>query len=100
MGRVLPGSSMPTEKTLEFLIGVRFVPEGGALVEATVRTIQSRLLLRPSPALNELVIGVLGRAQRLYEVACSCVCFRVESLSRIAIYQRCRAARPLHAVRR
>jgi hypothetical protein len=51
------------------------VPEGGALVEVTVRTTQSRLLLRPSPALNERVIGVLGRAQQLYGVRCSCVAF-------------------------
>lgn len=50
------------------------MPEG-ATVEVTVRTIQSRLLLRPSPALNERVIGVLGRAQRLYGVRCSCVAF-------------------------
>ncbi len=55
--------------------GVRFVPDGGSLVEVTVRTIQSRLLLRPSPTLNETVIGVLGRAQRLYDVRCSCVVF-------------------------
>jgi hypothetical protein len=55
--------------------GVRFVPEGGALVEVTVRTIQSRLLLRPSPATNELVIGVLGRAQELYGVRGSFVAF-------------------------
>ncbi len=55
--------------------GVRFVPDGGSLVEVTVRTIQSRLLLRPSPSLNETVIGVLGRAQRLYDVRCSCVVF-------------------------
>jgi REP element-mobilizing transposase RayT len=54
---------------------VRFVPEGGALVEVTVRTIQSRLLLRPSPALNERVVGVLGRAQRLYGVRCCAVAF-------------------------
>jgi transposase IS200 family protein len=47
---------------------LRFVPEGGALVEVTTRTIQSRLLLRPSPATNEVVLGVLGRAQRLYPV--------------------------------
>ena len=45
---------------------LRFIPEGGAVVEATSRTIQGRLLLRPSPQLNEIVIGVLGRAQRLY----------------------------------
>jgi hypothetical protein len=43
--------------------GVRFVPEGGAQVEVTVRAIQSRLLLRPSLALNERVIGVLGRCE-------------------------------------
>jgi hypothetical protein len=54
---------------------VRYVPEGGATVEVTVRTTQSRLLLRPSPALNECVVGVLGRAQRLYGVRCSCVAF-------------------------
>lgn len=54
---------------------LRFVPESGAIVEVTVRTIQSRLLLRPSLALNERVIGVLGRAQRLYGVRCSCVAF-------------------------
>jgi len=45
---------------------LRFVPEGGALVEVTCRTIHSRFLLRPGPVLNEIVIGVLGRAQRKY----------------------------------
>src|SRR5687767_426341 len=54
---------------------VRFVPEGGALVEVTVRTDQSRMLLRPSSALNEVVLGVLGRAQRRYEVGCCGVVF-------------------------
>jgi hypothetical protein len=54
---------------------VRFVPEGGALVEVTVRTIQSRLFLRPGLTLNERVIGVLGRAQRLYGVRCVFVVF-------------------------
>jgi len=54
---------------------VRFVPEGGALVEVTVRTRQSRLLLRPSRVLNEIVIGVLGRAQRRYGVLCCDVIF-------------------------
>jgi REP element-mobilizing transposase RayT len=52
---------------------VRFVPEGGALVEVTVRTFQSRLLLRPGPALNEIILGVMGRAQRLYGVTCCSV---------------------------
>lgn len=34
--------------------------------EVTCRTLQSRLLLRPSPVLNEIIVGVLARAQRLY----------------------------------
>ncbi len=46
--------------------GPRYVPSGGALVEVSNRTIQGRFLLRPSPELNEIVIGVLGRAQRLF----------------------------------
>jgi hypothetical protein len=54
---------------------VRFVPQGGAQVEVTVRTRHSRLLLRPSPALNEIVLGALGRAQKRYGVRCSCVVF-------------------------
>src|SRR5688500_12431393 len=45
---------------------LRFIPEGGSLVEVTNRTIQGRLLLRPSPQLNEIILGILGRAQRLY----------------------------------
>jgi REP element-mobilizing transposase RayT len=55
--------------------GLRFVPEGTALVEVTVRTSQSRLLLRPGPAVNEIILGVLGRAQRLYPVRCCSVVF-------------------------
>ena len=49
---------------------IRFNPEGGALVEVTDRTAQARLLLGPSWELNEIVIGVLGRAQRLYKRPC------------------------------
>jgi hypothetical protein len=47
---------------------LRFVPEGGALVEVTCRTIQGRLLLRPSQQVNDVVLGVLGRAQSLHPV--------------------------------
>ncbi len=54
---------------------VRFVPEGGSLVEVTVRTFQSRFLLRPGPSLNEIVGGVLGRAQTLHPVRCHFVIF-------------------------
>jgi hypothetical protein len=45
---------------------LRFVPPEGALVEVTIRTIQGRLLLRPSPAVNDIVAGVLGHTQRRY----------------------------------
>ncbi len=45
---------------------LRFVPTPGALVEVTTRTVQGRLLLQPSPPVNEAVLGVLGRAQRIY----------------------------------
>lgn len=46
---------------------LRYIPEGGSLVEVTTRTIQGRYLLRPDRQgrVNETVIGVLGRAQRL-----------------------------------
>ena len=47
---------------------LRYLPEEGALAEVTCRTLQGRLLLRPSPELNDIAAGVLGRAQRLYPV--------------------------------
>jgi REP element-mobilizing transposase RayT len=46
---------------------LRFIPPG-SLVEVTCRALQGRLLLRPSPILRELTIGVLARAARLYPV--------------------------------
>ncbi len=47
---------------------LRYIPEGGSLVEITSRTVQSRFLLRPSAELNEIIVGVLGRARELYPV--------------------------------
>jgi REP element-mobilizing transposase RayT len=44
---------------------LRFVPEG-SLLEVTCRTVQERFLLRPSANLNRIILGILGRAQRLY----------------------------------
>jgi putative transposase len=46
---------------------LRFVP-AGSVVEVTTRTIQGRLLLRPGPEVNELILGILGRAQALFPV--------------------------------
>ena len=54
---------------------LRYVPEGGGLVEVTCRTLHSRFLLRPRPELNDLVVGVLGRAQRRYQVRCCAYIF-------------------------
>jgi REP element-mobilizing transposase RayT len=54
---------------------LRFVPEEGSLVEVTVRTLQSQFLLRPGPALNEIVGGVLGRAQAVVPVRCHAAVF-------------------------
>jgi hypothetical protein len=47
---------------------LRFLPEGYSLVEVTCRTIHGRPLLQPSPELNEIILGVLGRAQKRYLV--------------------------------
>jgi REP element-mobilizing transposase RayT len=44
---------------------LRYLP-AGSLVEITSRTMQGRMLLRPSQALNDIVLGVLGRAQRRF----------------------------------
>src|SRR3954468_1975240 len=47
---------------------LRFVPDGGSLVEVTTRTIQSRLLLTPTPQLNRIIISTLARSSHLYGV--------------------------------
>jgi REP element-mobilizing transposase RayT len=47
---------------------LRFIPGKKTLVEVTTRTVHSRLLLRPSHQLNEIVLGLLGRAQERYGV--------------------------------
>ncbi|MEO5769401.1 MAG: transposase [Polyangia bacterium] len=46
---------------------LRFVPPG-ALVEVTARTVHGRFLLRPSSEVNEIILGVIGRAQYLFAV--------------------------------
>ena len=51
----------------------RYLPEG-ALVEVTVRTLHSLLLLRPSPTLNDIVLGVFARAQERFGVEVHAFC--------------------------
>ena len=38
------------------------------IVEVMTRTLQGRYLLRPSPRVNDLILGIVGRAQALYDV--------------------------------
>lgn len=45
-----------------------YVPQGGALIETCIRTVQGRLLLRPDAEANEIMLGVLGRALDSYHV--------------------------------
>jgi hypothetical protein len=54
---------------------LRFIPDGGSLVEVTCRSIHSRLLLRPGHPLNEIIIGALARSKRLYGVRIVCFSF-------------------------
>ena len=46
---------------------LRFIPEH-SLVEITTRTLQGRLLLKPSPELKDLILGVIGKAQHDYKM--------------------------------
>jgi REP element-mobilizing transposase RayT len=49
---------------------LRFIPEERTLVEVTTRTVHGRYLLRPSPLLNLIIIGVLARLVKRYGVRC------------------------------
>jgi len=46
---------------------LRYVPSG-AMVEITSRTIQRRLLLKPTEELTGAILGILGRALAMYDV--------------------------------
>jgi hypothetical protein len=54
---------------------LRFIPDPKTLVEVSTRTVHSRLLLRPSQEINEIVAGIMGRAQRLYKMEICAVAF-------------------------
>jgi hypothetical protein len=46
---------------------LRFIPEQ-SLVEITTRTMQGRLLLKLSPELTDIILGIIGKAQALYSM--------------------------------
>jgi putative transposase len=54
---------------------LRYVPDGGSLVEVTTRTFQSRLLLTPNPLLNRIILGALARASNVHQVGVVAFCF-------------------------
>ena len=53
---------------------LRFIPEPQTLISITNRTIQGRYLLLPGPVFNDIFLGILGRAQRLYEIKLCAFC--------------------------
>ena len=54
---------------------IRFQPEPWCVFFVTARCIQSRFLLRPSPRTNALIIGVLARALKRFDVKLFGLCF-------------------------
>ena len=53
---------------------LRHLPEPHTLVEITTRTLQGRLLLRPSEEVDKTILGAIGRALTLYDgIALHCV---------------------------
>jgi REP element-mobilizing transposase RayT len=53
---------------------LRYIPPN-SVVEVTTRTIQGRFLLRPSPELNALILGIIGRALTRYAVQVHALAF-------------------------
>ncbi len=54
---------------------LRMIDNESGVVEITSRVQHGRFLLRPSPHSNDLILGVLGRAQSKYDVALYCFIF-------------------------
>ena len=55
-------------RTIEMPRPLRYHPSEWAPVFVTNRCFQSRMLLKPSSRLNQLVVGIIARAQKMYEV--------------------------------
>ena len=54
---------------------LRFQPEEWSIFFVTARCIHSRFLLRPSPRVNKLIIGVLARAVERFDIKLYGLCF-------------------------
>jgi hypothetical protein len=64
---------------------LRYIPEGGAVVEVTCRTIHSRFLLSPGPEPNDIIVGVLARAQRMYPIRICAFAFAMSQSKCLAL---------------
>lgn len=64
----LDGFSFILSSSLVMGRSFRSIDNESRVVEIESRTIQGRFLIRPSDQVNDLVLGVLGRAQARYEV--------------------------------
>lgn len=47
---------------------IRSIESRGRVVEIESRVVHGRYLMRPSPEVNELILGILGRAQAKYDI--------------------------------
>jgi hypothetical protein len=61
----------------------------GLLHEVTLKTFQARFLLTPDGRLNDLVVGVLARAQRLFGLTVCAVVVLSNHLLWRAAHNRC-----------
>ena len=53
----------------------RYLSTERCLVEVTTRTFQGRYFLRPTTEVREIILGVLGRAQRIYSMEVCLIAF-------------------------
>jgi REP element-mobilizing transposase RayT len=75
----------------------RFLDNESGVVELTSRCVQGRFLMRPSSEVNDLILGIIGRAQRLTGVRLFAFNYQsnhvhelaaVDSVEQMAAYQR------------
>jgi len=66
---------------------LRYIPESQTLVFITCRTVQGRFLFRPGSALNDLVLGILGRCQRNYDLTLCAVTALSSHLHLLAVVE-------------
>ncbi|HEV7507422.1 MAG TPA: transposase [Thermoanaerobaculia bacterium] len=64
---------------------LRYIPAPRTLVFITCRTVQGRFLFRPGSELNDLVLGVLGRCQRNYDLTLCAVTVLSSHLHLLAV---------------